>query len=193
MSETLSRHWKSLVGRGVVAILFGIVVLVWPAITVGALVLLFGTYAIVEGVLALSAATSSDAPHRGWLVFGGLAGIAAGIVTFVWPGITALGLAVVIATWFMVTGVAEIAAAIGAPSGTAGRGLLGLTGVASVAFGIYFAVYPGSGALALVWTMGLFAIAGGIALIVAGFRFRSGVKELSEPVERVLVAAGYGS
>jgi uncharacterized membrane protein HdeD (DUF308 family) len=190
MSESLSRHWKSIVLRGVAGVLFGVVALAWPAITVGALVLLFGTYAIVDGVFALSAAIAGDAPHRGWLAFGGLAGIATGVVTFVWPSITALGLAVVIAAWFMVTGVGQIAAAIGAPSGVSGRGLLGLAGLASVAFGVYFAVYPGSGALALVWTIGLFAIAAGIALIVAGVKFRNGTEELSESVERALAVAG---
>jgi uncharacterized membrane protein HdeD (DUF308 family) len=190
MSESLSRHWKSIVLRGVVGVLFGVVALVWPAITVGALVLLFGTYAIVDGAFALGAAIAGDAPHRGWLAVAGLAGIAAGVVTFVWPGITALGLALVIAAWFMVTGVGQIAAAIGAPSGVSGRWLLGLAGLASVAFGVYFAVYPGSGALALVWTVGLFAIAAGIALIVGGVKFRNGVEELSEPVERALAAAG---
>lgn len=111
---------------------------------------------------------------RWWvLLLEGLAGVAAGIVTFVGPGISALALLYVIAAWALVTGVLEIAAAIRLRKIITGEWLLALIGIASVALGIMLALFPGPGALALVIWIGAYAIATGVRLVVLAFRLRS--------------------
>jgi len=115
MLETLSRYWWAVVLRGVVAVLFGVMALVWPGITVFALVVLFGAYALVDGVITLATAIGGNrerAGSRGWLVVEGIAGVLIGILTFAWPGVTALALLWLIAAWAIVTGVLEIVSAV---------------------------------------------------------------------------------
>ena len=91
--------WKRLAVHGAAAVLFGLATLVWPSITLWTLVLLWGAFAFVDGITALSAAIADPLlVHRGWVAFSGVTGIGAGIVTFFWPSITALALLVVIAT-----------------------------------------------------------------------------------------------
>src|SRR3954471_17509667 len=103
--------WRGIAFRGAAAVCFGVLTLIWPNITLWVLVILFGAYALVDGVFTIAAVIAKapgTAAHRGFLVFEGLLGIAAGIVTFAWPGITALALLYVIAIWAIVTGVIEI-------------------------------------------------------------------------------------
>ena len=173
--EVLSRNWGWVVLRGVVAILFGIVTLLWPAITIAALVLLFGAYALLDGPLMVvwSIADRRQESHWLMLIVGGLFGIAAGLVTFFWPGITAVALLVVIAAWAISTGIAMIAAAIQLRKVITGESRLVLAGLLSVAFGMILIVQPGASALAMVLWIGAYAIATGILMIGAGFRLRS--------------------
>ncbi len=114
MKILIAKNWWSLVLRGLAAIVLGLITIVWPGITLGALVLLFGAYALIDGLLSLAGAVRAAENHERWgaLLFEGLAGIAAGIVTFAWPAITALTLVYVIAAWALITGVFEIAAAV---------------------------------------------------------------------------------
>jgi uncharacterized membrane protein HdeD (DUF308 family) len=183
MLDLLTRHWWLLVVRGVLGILFGILALVWPGATIAALVLLFGVYAIVDGVATLYAAITgregadrgrrpASGGHRVWLTIEGLLGIGAGLVAFFWPGITALVLLWVIAFWAILTGVMEVAAAIRLRREMDNEWLLGLAGVASVLFGILLLVLPGAGALALIWLIGVYALVFGVILIVLGLRLR---------------------
>src|SRR3954452_225815 len=119
MLETLTRHWWILAVRGALAVLFGLLALIWPGITVLALVLLFGAYALVDGVMALYTALfdrGRRGGRAGWLVLEGVAGVLAAIGAVVWPGITALALLYLIAAWALVTGVAEILADVPAPA-----------------------------------------------------------------------------
>jgi uncharacterized membrane protein HdeD (DUF308 family) len=183
MLDLLTRNWWLLVVRGVLGILFGILALVWPGVTIAALVLLFGAYAIVDGVATLYAAITgregadrgrrpASGGHRVWLAIEGLLGIGAGLVAFFWPGITALVLLWVIAFWAILTGVMEVAAAIRLRREINNEWLLGLAGVASVLFGILLLVLPGAGALALIWLIGIYALVFGVILIVLGLRLR---------------------
>ena len=105
--------WKRLAVQGAAAVIFGLATLVWPSITLGVLVLLWGAFAFVDGITALSAAIGDPLlAHRGWVAFSGVTGIGAGLVTFFWPSITALALLVVIATWSLLIGGSRIAFAI---------------------------------------------------------------------------------
>jgi uncharacterized membrane protein HdeD (DUF308 family) len=175
MLEYLSRYWWTLVVRGALAVVFGLAALIWPEITLRVLVLLFGFYAVVDGLLALAAVLVGGrlvSGRRGWLVFQGIVGIAAGVFTFLWPGITALVLLYLIAAWAIVTGLLEVAAAIILRRELRGEWLLALGGIVSVAFGIFLAVRPGEGAIAVVWVIGLYAIVFGVALVALGARLR---------------------
>jgi uncharacterized membrane protein HdeD (DUF308 family) len=185
MLDLLTRYWWLLVVRGVVGILFGVLALIWPEATLAALVLLFGAYAIVDGVATLYAAITgrgtgdrafgrdrASGGHRAWLAVEGLLGIGAGLVAFLWPGITALVLLWVIAFWAVLTGAMEIATAIRLRRELEHEWLLGLAGVASVVFGLLLILLPGTGALALIWLIGTYALLFGVILIVLGLRLR---------------------
>lgn len=175
MIETLSRNWWMMALRGLFAILFGVVALAWPGTTLFVLVLLFGSYVLIDGVLAIVAAfRHRDLNDRWWvLLLEGLAGIVAGGLTFVWPGITAVVLLYVIAAWALVTGVFEIAAAIRLRKEIAGEWLMILTGILSVVLAIALVLLPGAALTAVVWMIGGYAIAFGILLIYLGFRVRN--------------------
>jgi uncharacterized membrane protein HdeD (DUF308 family) len=150
--------WKQLAVQGVAAVLFGLATLVWPHITLWALVVLWGAFAFVDGVTALSAAiTDRLLLHRGWVAFSGVTGIAAGTVTFLWPSITALALLVVIATWALLVGVSQIAFAISARKEIPRAWTVALSGVPLVLLGVFLILNPGDGALGLTWAIGWFA------------------------------------
>ncbi|GAB1688561.1 HdeD family acid-resistance protein [Krasilnikovia sp. M28-CT-15] len=175
MVETLSRYWWAVVLRGIAAILFGAVALVWPGATVFALVVLFGAYALVDGVFTLASALGRNRDgvrtgSRSWLIVQGIAGVLMGILTFVWPDATALVLLWLIAAWALITGVLQVAAAIRLHREMRHEWLLALSGVLSVAFGILLLVWPAAGALAVVTLIGAYAVVFGIALAVLGVR-----------------------
>jgi uncharacterized membrane protein HdeD (DUF308 family) len=179
MVMTLARNWWVLALRGLCAIIFGILAFVWPVITLGVLVLLFGAYTLVDGVLSIIAAISKrEGSGLPWwaLLLEGLLGIAAGIVTFVWPGMTALFLLFLIAAWAIVTGVFEIIAAIRLRKEIEGELWLALCGILSVIFGVLLFVRPGAGALTVVWLIGTYAIFFGILQLALAFRLKR-VKE----------------
>ncbi len=173
-SNTLAHNWWMLALRGLVAIIFGVLAFVLPGMTLLTLVFLFGAYAIVNGVLALVHAFSAPKgyPRFGALIFTGIISIAAGVLAFVWPGITALSLVLLIAAWAIVNGVFEIATAIRLRRVIEHEWLLALAGILSVLLGIVILLQPGAGALALVWWIGGFAIAFGVLLVALAFRVR---------------------
>jgi uncharacterized membrane protein HdeD (DUF308 family) len=169
----VSSTWWIVAIRGLLAILFGIMALVWPKITILALVILFGAYAIVNGVFALIAAfRGGGGQSRGWLAFSGILGIAAGVVALVWPGITTFALLLLIAIWFVVTGVMEVISAIVLRKEIDSEWMLVLSGALSTLFGLVLLIWPASGALAIVWLIGLCAIAFGLALLYIAFRVK---------------------
>ena len=174
MTIALARNWWVVALRGVLGILFGLIALVWPGITLLALVALFGAYALVDGIFAAVAAfRAGRSQFRWWLVLEGIAGIGTGIATVFWPQITALVLLVLVAAWAIVTGVLEIVAAIRLRKVITGEWVLALTGVLSVGLGMLLLLFPGPGALSLVWLIGAYALAFGILLLVLAFRLRS--------------------
>lgn len=175
MVGALSRNWWMLALRGVVAVIFGILAFIWPGLTLWALVYLFGAYVLIDGVAALvSAFTGRDVDDRWWvLLLEGLAGIAAGLVAFIWPGMTAFVLLYLIAAWAIVTGIIEIVAAIRLRKEIEGEWVLALSGLASIIFGVLMVIWPGAGALAVVWLIAAYAIFFGILLIFLAFRVRN--------------------
>jgi uncharacterized membrane protein HdeD (DUF308 family) len=173
--DTLARNWWLIALRGLAGILFGIITFVAPGITLAALVLLFGAYAFVDGVLAIVSTVRRRGTSERWgmLLLEGVVGVAAGLVTLFWPGITALTLLYVIAFWALLTGVLEVAAAIRLRKVMTGEWLLALSGVASIVFGVAVAFFPAAGALALVIWIGAYMLVFGALLVALGFRLRA--------------------
>jgi uncharacterized membrane protein HdeD (DUF308 family) len=174
--------WRSLALRGIAALAFGILTLMWPSLTLWVLVVLVGAYALVDGVFTLIDVAGNrpgTAEHRGWLVVEALAGIVAGIVTFVWPAITALALLFVLAAWAFVIGVARVSAAIKLRRIVDHAWLMGLAGVASIVFAILLVITPGAGALVITWLIGWWAVVVGVTLLTAAWRIhrRAGVRD----------------
>jgi uncharacterized membrane protein HdeD (DUF308 family) len=182
----LARNWWALVLRGAGAILFGILAFVWPGLTVAALVALFGAFALVDGVLALIAAWRAAERRRPWwpMALEGLAGVALAVLTFLWPGATAFALLYLIAAWAILTGVLEVAAAVRLRREIEGEWLLALIGTASVAFGLLAVIFPGSGAVAIVWAIAAYALVFGVLLVGLGLRLRRWRQRLAESEAR---------
>jgi uncharacterized membrane protein HdeD (DUF308 family) len=174
MFATLNRYWWVFLIRGISGILFGIAALIWPGITLVVLVTLFGAYSLVDGIFAIiSGFTTRKQQERWWwMILQGIAGVIIGVLTFIWPGVTALALLYFIAAWSIVTGAFEIAAAIRLRREIEGEWLLALSGFASMIFGILLAIFPGPGALALVWIIGTYALFFGFLMIFFSFRLR---------------------
>jgi uncharacterized membrane protein HdeD (DUF308 family) len=171
MLHLLARHWWALALRGVFAVLFGLLTFLIPGITLLTLVLLFGAYAILDGIFDIVSAVR--APGRHWpLVLEGVVGIIIGILTFLWPGITTMVLLYLIAFWAIFTGVLEIVAGIRLREVIANEWLLILMGVLSVLFGFLILIFPGAGALAIVIWIGAYALLFGIMLIALAFLLR---------------------
>ncbi|MET0500083.1 MAG: HdeD family acid-resistance protein [Candidatus Binatia bacterium] len=172
--ENLAHSWHWILLRGIFAVLFGVFAFIWPGITLAALVLVWGAYAIADGVMALIAAfTMHEEGKPMWaLIVVGILGLAAGVVTFLWPGMTALVLLMFIASWAVLMGIFEIAAAIRLRKHIENEWLLALSGVVSIAFGVLMFLQPGAGALAVVWLIGSFSLLFGILLIVLGFKLK---------------------
>ena len=165
--------WGALAIRGIFAVLFGLVALFWPGVTVLALVLLFGAYAFVDGIFAIVAAFRQADQRVRWLILlEGVLGIVIGVVAFIWPQSAALAFLYLIAAWAIITGILEIAAAVGLRRVTRGEWALIVGGVASVIFGVLLAVWPGAGLLALVWIFGIYALLFGVMQLVLAYRVR---------------------
>lgn len=168
-------HWGWVVLRGVAAVAFGVLALMLPGTALGVLVLLWGAYALVDGVLELVWAyrlRDIEGLTRWPLILVGLLGIAVGLITFLWPGLTALMLLMLIAFWAVTIGILQIVAAIRLRKRIEREWLLALSGLVSVAFGVLMFVRPGAGALAVVWMIAFYAIVFGLLLVGFGLRLR---------------------
>jgi uncharacterized membrane protein HdeD (DUF308 family) len=180
MLERVSRDWWIVALQGLAGIVFGTLALVWPGLTLLALVFLFAAYAIADGVLALIRGfrRGGDGGRSDpWRIARGVVGIAAGVIAFAMPDITAYALLLVIAAWAIVSGVIELIAAYQLRDVIRGEWLLALDGVVAVLFGVALIVFPGAGALAVVWLIGAFAIVSGAILLAIAFRLRGRARE----------------
>jgi uncharacterized membrane protein HdeD (DUF308 family) len=168
-------HWWALAIRGAIAILFGLAALLRPDIALQALILLFGAYALVDGVFAVVGVfggTRGGTP-RWLLLIEGIAGILAGLIAFVLPGLTAVVLLYLIAVWAIVTGIFEIASAIRLRQEITGEWALIVGGALSILFGVILAVIgPVAGLLSLIWLIGVYAVAFGILMLITAFQVR---------------------
>jgi len=171
MLSMLSENWWVLALRGLLAVLFGFAALLLPLGTLEAVGRLFGVYAILEGALVVLIGMRGT-QYRGAFLSEGAFGIVAGLVALAWPGVTALVLLYIIAIWAILSGIAEIIAAVALRREIEGEWVLFLVGVLSVVLGVAMAVLPSVGVLSLIWLVGLYALAVGVAMIVLAFRVR---------------------
>jgi uncharacterized membrane protein HdeD (DUF308 family) len=175
MDELLGRAWWMLILRGTVALLFGVLALFWPALTLLLLITLFSAYAITGGIVAIVGAIRYRATHAGWWVplLLGICSIGAGLIAALVPGITTLVLVAIIGANAIITGVFDLIAATRLHRRLRNAWMLVLTGVLSVLFGIFVLLFPGAGALALVWLIGVYALFTGALLFVLGITARA--------------------
>jgi uncharacterized membrane protein HdeD (DUF308 family) len=175
--QRLSRfaeNWRAVALRGLVALLFGLVILFWPGLVLAVLSLFFGLYALVDGgVVLVPAIRSSERGARRWVPLAeGTVGVIAGLLALLWPGLTASGLLYVIVVWAVATGIFKILTAIVLRSEVENWWLLAGGGALSVLFGVILAALAGSDLPSLAPFIGVFAIVVGLALIVFAFRIR---------------------
>lgn len=173
MLHSLAENWWLFLLRGLGAILFGLLTFVWPGVTLVTLVLLYGAFALADGVAAIvTAIRGGPLTSRWWLAIMGGIGVAAGILTFYWPGVTALVLLVFIAVWAIATGITQIIGGIRLRKELDSEWIPIVTGVLSVLFGLLLLARPAAGALAMIFAIGIYAIAQGILNVAFSLRLR---------------------
>jgi uncharacterized membrane protein HdeD (DUF308 family) len=183
MLQVLARNWWMLLIRGIAAVVFGVAVLVWPNIALTTLVLLWGAYAVVDGIFALVMGFQGQSVYTNrWItILEGVVSIIAGVIAFIRPDLTALALLYVIAAWAIVTGILEFVAAIQLRKEIDNEFWLGLGGVLSVVFGVLLFVDPGAGMLSILWMLGVYAIVFGITTVFLSFRLRGEIDHTDRP------------
>lgn len=173
--DEITRNWWTVALRGAFAVLFGVLTIAWPTLTVAILVGLFGAWALLDGISAFVAAWRSAERKQTWWPFliTGVLGVGAAVVTWVWPQITALTLLTVIGVWAIAGGILQIAAAIRMRQVIDNELWLALSGFGSVVFGVLVLLFPGAGAIGIAWAIGWYAILFGLMLVMLGFRLRA--------------------
>ncbi|SRR5258707_2656183 len=174
-AQAVRRNWWLLALRGVFAIIFGLIALFAPGIALLAFIYVFAAYALIDGIVAVFTAIQErgSLSRWGWVLFEGILSIIAGIVAFVYPGLTALVLLYLVASWAIVTGILELVAAFAIRGFAAREWALGLAGIISIIFGILLFVFPRAGLLSILWLVGIYGLVFGILFIVRAFQLRS--------------------
>ena len=185
MATLLATNWWVLALRGLAAIAFGVLTLLVPGVSLAALVFVFASYALVDGVLTVIAAFRGQPNDRPWwsLALEGLVSIGAGAAAFLMPGVTTVMLVYVVAGWALITGALEIATAVRLRRHISGEWRMILAGVASLAFGTLLMLAPAMGAVAMVMWIGAYALVFGAALLALALRVRSATPQ--PPVRRL--------
>ncbi len=185
MLSKLSRNWWVFALQGLLTVVFGVLTLVWPQSALEALVITFGVFALLEGILVLIAGIRAR-----WmaLAVSGLVGIAVGVLTLVWPNITGRVLLYLIAAWAVITGILEIVAAVDLRRLVDDEWLMILGGIFSVVFGVLVMIFPGAGALSIAWLIGIYAILAGITLIVFAVRSRRWLERVDKAAKQIFQA-----
>jgi uncharacterized membrane protein HdeD (DUF308 family) len=175
MLALMAKNWWVIALRGVAAIAFGILTIVWPTLSLLGIVYLFGAYALVDGISSILAAVRGEPATRGHgllIAIIGFAGVIAGLIAFVNPSLTVITLLYVIGAWAIVVGVTQVVAAYRLRKEIEGEWLLAIGGVASVAFGALILIAPGAGVLSLLALIATFAIIFGASLLALAWRLR---------------------
>jgi uncharacterized membrane protein HdeD (DUF308 family) len=179
--ELLQSAWTGVLLRGIASLVFGILALINPGLTIGVLVMIFGIYSIIDGLVALWAGITNNSPgrNRGLTILHGIVGILAGLFCLIWPALAALYFVILIGLWYIVTGVVELVEAIALRKEIDNEIWLGLAGLASIVLGAAIIFFPKAGALSILWLIAVLAIIAGVSLIMLAFRLRGLGKKLA--------------
>ena len=171
----LSRHWWVLLLRGLLAIAFGLFTWSQPGISLATLIMLFGAFAMADGIFGVWSAFTGRDHHEHWwvLLFEGLIGMGAGLIALFAPAAATLALLFIVATWAIVRGVLQIIVAIRLRKEIEGEWLLVLGGLVSVVFGGFLITHPEAGVLGLLWLIGFYAVSAGLLLVALSLRVRN--------------------
>jgi len=174
MFATLAKNWWAFAIRGLIGVLFGIIAFAWPGVTIFSLVIVFAAYAITDGVFAIVAAVRAATHHERWTLFllEGVVGIIAGVLAFMWPGLTVIVFVTLVAFWALLSGGFMLAAAFRLDT-RHGRWWFALGGVASIVYGALLLAMPGLGAVVLMWWIGAYSLFFGIMMLIGAFRLRA--------------------
>jgi uncharacterized membrane protein HdeD (DUF308 family) len=186
MDEVISRTWWVLALQGLCALVFGILALLWPGITLLGLVVLFAAYALIAGAAAVVGAVNNRKREEYWwlLLLLGLVSMAAGVIAVLHPDLTALVLVLLMGANALVSGVLQIVIAIQLRKVIEGEWLMVAAGSVSIAFGFLVFLYPGAGALAMVWLISFYAVLTGILLLAVAFRVKGLAKTVNQKPPR---------
>jgi uncharacterized membrane protein HdeD (DUF308 family) len=173
MSAVLARNWWAVLLRGIFALIFGVVAVLLPGVTIGSLVLLFGIYMLADGIFAIIAGVRAAARQERWgaLVLEGVADLIAGAIALVWPLATVLAFVYLAAAWAVVSGALLLAATFRLQPAH-GKWLMGLGAIVSIVWGVLLFAAPGIGAVVMTWWLGIYALLFGGALVALAFRLR---------------------
>lgn len=174
LARAMADHWWVLLLRGIAAIIFGLIALAMPGLTVLVLLLTFGVYAIFDGVLAIITAFRRKGHDDQWWAWGldGVLSLLIGGLALVWPAATALAFVLWMAAWAVVAGVFRIIAAIRLRKEIEGEWALGLSGLLLILWGVLLVMMPAAGILGAAWMIGGFALVIGVLLIILSFRLK---------------------
>jgi len=174
-AQVVLRNWWMLALRGVLAIIFGLIMLFLPGIALAAFIIVFAVYAIIDGIVAVVVAIREreTLSRWGWVLVEGVLSIIAGILAFAYPGVTALALLFIVAAWAVLTGIMEVVAAFSMREHISHEWALAIAGVLSIVFGIILFTRPVAGILAILWLVGIYSIIFGVLFIVRAFQLRS--------------------
>ena len=195
-TEILSKFWWLLLLRGIAAIVFGVLAIVWPAATVVALVVWFAVFALIDGVAALyhAIANRSELEYWWWLLLEGIFGILFGVLVLARPGISAALVGVVLVLWFaawtILSGAMRVVMAFRLRREIEGEFWLGLSGVLSILFGVILMARPEAGVVFLLYLLAFWAIAVGVAMIIFAFRAKSFAGRARERIQEVAERRG---
>jgi len=173
LRDVLARYWWLILLRGIAAIIFGVLGFAFPGVALATLVLVFGAFTLVDGVLALAhAIMGGNVGSRWWLALTGVLGVLVGLLTFAAPGLVAGLLLIYIASWAIVLGVFQIIGAIRLRKEIDNEWSIGLSGALSVLFGVVLLINLAAGAIALIWLIATYAVVFGILLVMAAFKLK---------------------
>ena len=175
MVKNLAKMWWLLALRGVFAILFGIVILAWPALTIEVLVIIYGVFALVGGILSMIIGLFNIGKNSNWWVMflEGVLGFVVGGIVLKWPAMSLLLLIIIIAFWAIISGIAQIITAFFVRQQIKNEWLMALSGLISLLFGLLLFSWPITGVVVLSWLIGFYALLLGIFLIVFGFQVKT--------------------
>jgi uncharacterized membrane protein HdeD (DUF308 family) len=172
MRRLLAEFWWAFLLRGILAVIFGVAAIIWPGKTLELLIFIIGVYFFADGIVIIFTAFGNK--EEWWmLLIEGIISMLFGVVIFFLPGITALILLYLIAMWALFTGIFELITIFRLPRGHSGFYSLVIMGVLSILLAILLIAFPGEGALAAIWLIGIYAILFGISTVIFGLKLRS--------------------